>query len=45
MEPLYQSFLAIPIDAVGLQGVVQIVLLAGVVIFKLFIPAPKKKKI
>ena len=45
MEPLYQSFLAIPIDAVGLQGVVQIVLLAGAVIFKLLIPAPKKKKI
>jgi hypothetical protein len=45
MEPLYQSFLAIPIDAVGFQGMVQMVLIAGAVIFKLLIPAPKKKKI
>jgi hypothetical protein len=43
MEPLYQSFLAIPIDAVGLQGKVQMVLVAGAVIFKLLIPASKKR--
>ncbi len=45
MEPLYQSFLAIPIDAVGLQGLVQMVFIAGALIFKLVIPAPKRKKI
>ncbi len=45
MEPLYQSFLAIPIDAVGLQGLVQMVFVAGAVIFKLLIPAPKKKEV
>jgi hypothetical protein len=43
MEALYQSFQQIPVDAVGLQGLVQIVLLAGAVIFKFLIPKPKKK--
>lgn len=45
MEPLYQSFLAIPIDAVGIQGLVQMILLLGAVIFKLAIPKPKNQKI
>ena len=45
MEPLYQSFLAIPIDAVGLQGLAQMIFITGAVIFKLLIPAPKKKEI
>ncbi len=45
MEPLYQPFLAIPIDAVGLWGMVQMVLVAGAVIFRLVVPAPKKKEI
>ena len=42
MEALYQSFQQIPIDAVSTQGLVQLVLIAGVLIFKLMIPAPKK---
>jgi hypothetical protein len=44
MEALYQPFLAIPIDAVSFQGMIQLVLLSGVLIFKLMIPAPKKIK-
>jgi len=45
MEPLYQSFQQIPIDAVSLQGLVQLVLISAAVIFKLVIPKPKKQKI
>ncbi len=42
MEALYQSFQQIPIDAVSIQGLVQLVLISGVLIFKLIIPKPKK---
>jgi len=43
MEALYQPFLVIPIDAVSFQGMVQLILISGVMIFKLMIPNPKKK--
>ncbi len=43
MEALYQSFQQIPVDAVGLQGLVQMIVLAGAVVFRLLIPKPKKK--
>jgi hypothetical protein len=42
MEALYQSFQQIPVDAVSFQGMIQLILISGVVIFKLRIPAPKK---
>ena len=45
MEALYQSFMTIPIEAVGLSGLVQIIFIAGAVIFKSMIPVPKKEKI
>jgi hypothetical protein len=45
MEALYQSFMAIPIKSVGLIGLIQMIFIAGVVIFKLVIPAPRKEKI
>jgi len=44
MEALFQSFLVIPISAVKLQGLIMMILVAGALIFKLVIPAPKKKK-
>ena len=44
MEALYQSFQQIPIDAVGIQGLFQMILISGLLIFKLAIPAPEKKK-
>ncbi len=44
MEELYQSFQQIPIDAVGFQGMLQLILISGILIFKLAIPAPEKKK-
>ena len=42
MEALYQSFLEIPIEAVRFQGLVQMILVLGALIFKLIIQAPKK---
>ena len=45
MEALYQSFMAIPIKSVGILGLVQMVSIVGVLIFKLAIPAPQKQKI
>lgn len=45
MEALYQSFMAIPIDSVGLLGLVQMILIAGAVVFQFVIPVPKKEKI
>ena len=42
MEPLYQSFQQIPIDTVSFQGMIQLILISGVMIFKLMIPKPKK---
>jgi hypothetical protein len=44
MEALYQSFMTIPIEAVGLLGLVQIIFIAGAMIFQLMIPVPKKKR-
>ena len=44
MEALYQSFMAIPLKSVGLLGLVQIIFIAGAVIFKLVITVPKKEK-
>jgi hypothetical protein len=44
MEALYQSFVAIPVKSVGLLGLVQMIFIAGVVIFKFVIPAPNKEK-
>jgi len=45
MEALYQSFMVIPIKSVGILGLIQLIFVAGVMIFKLSIPAPKKEKI
>ncbi len=44
MEALYQSFLAIPIESVGLLGLIQMIFIAGVVTFQLVIPVPKREK-
>lgn len=43
MEALYQSFQSIPLDAVGLQGLIMIVIIAGILIFKFAIKKPRKK--
>jgi hypothetical protein len=43
MEVLFQSFLEIPVKAVSMQGLVQLILILGVLMFKLRIPKPKKK--
>jgi hypothetical protein len=45
MEALYQSFTVIPINSVGILGLVQMIFIAGAVIFKLVITVPKKEKI
>ena len=45
MEALYQSFRAIPIKSVGILGLLQMICIAGVLIFKFQIVAPKKEKI
>lgn len=37
--------MAIPVKSVGLMGLVQMIFIAGIVIFKLALPAPKKEKI
>jgi len=42
METLYQSFIVIPIESVGQIGLVQLVLIIGMVIFKVAMPSPKK---
>lgn len=44
MEALYQSFMAIPIESVGILGLIQMVFIAGVLIFKFGMPAPKKDR-
>ena len=44
MESLYQSLMAIPIESMGLLGLVQVIFIAGVVVFQLVIPAPPKRK-
>lgn len=45
MKALYQPFLAIPVGAVIFQGLFQLVLITGAVIFKLMIPKPYNQKI
>ena len=45
MEALYQSFMSIPIESVGILGLVQMIVIAGAVIFKLAVPAPQKERI
>ena len=45
MEALYQSFMAIPIESVGILGLVQMIFIVGALIFKLEMSAPKKEKI
>ena len=45
MEALYQSFMAIPIESVGILGLVQMIFIAGAVIFKFVIPVPKKEMV
>jgi len=43
MEALFHSFLEIPIKTVSMLGLIQLVLVVGVLIFKLRIPKPKKE--
>jgi len=43
MEPLYKMFENWPIDQLGFQGLIMIVAILGIVIFKLLIPKPKKR--
>jgi len=43
MKALYQSFIEIPVSAVSFQGLIQMIAVAGVVIFKILMPKPKKK--
>ena len=45
MEALYQSFMVIPIKSVGILGLLQMICIAGALIFKFQISAPKKEKI
>lgn len=45
MEALYQSFMEVPISTVKFQGLIQTILVAGALIFKFVIPAPKKKTV
>lgn len=42
MEALYQSFVSIPIELVGHLGLFQMILIAGVVIFRLCLTKPEK---
>ncbi len=44
MEMLLESFMEIPLDFVRFQGLVQLVLISGILIFKLVIPSPNKLK-
>lgn len=43
MEVLYQSFLDIPVDAIRFQGLIQMILISGALIFNLAIRAPEIK--
>jgi hypothetical protein len=43
MEALYQSFLDIPVDAIRFQGLIQMILISGALIFNFVIRAPEKK--
>ncbi|MBW1752408.1 MAG: hypothetical protein JRJ46_04760 [Deltaproteobacteria bacterium] len=44
MEMLFESFMEIPLDYVRLQGLIQLVFVSGILIFKLMIPNPNKIK-
>ena len=44
MELLFQSFLEIPVEALSLQGLVQLIFVTGLFICKVMIPAPQKVK-
>ena len=44
MEMLFESFMEIPLDFVRFQGLVQFVLVSGILIFRLMIPNPNKVK-
>ena len=43
MEALFHTFLEIPIETVSMLGLIQLVLVVGVLMFKLRIPKPKKE--
>lgn len=43
MEALFHSFLEIPIETVSMIGLIQLVLVVGVLMLKLRIPKPKKE--
>ena len=43
MEALYQPFLDIPVDAIKFQGLIQMILISGVLIFNLAIRTPEKR--
>jgi hypothetical protein len=45
MEALFHSFLEIPVETVSRLGLVQLVLVVGVLMFKLRVPKPKKELI
>jgi hypothetical protein len=45
MEALFHSFLKIPVETVSMLGLIQLVLVVGVLMFKLRIPKPKKELI
>ncbi len=42
MEPLYKIFQSVPIDSMGFQGLVVLVVVAFIIIFKIVIKKPKK---
>ena len=44
MEALYEWFTEIPVESVGMQGLIWVILIAGAFIFKLKLFKPKKKK-
>ena len=45
MEALFHSFLVIPVKTVSMIGLLQLVLVVGVLMLKLRIPKPKKELI
>jgi hypothetical protein len=45
MEALFHSFLEIPVETVSMLGLIQLVLVVGVLMFKLRVPKPKKELI
>ncbi len=45
MEALFHSFLEIPVETVSMLGLIQLILVVGVLMFKLRMPKPKKELI